>query len=36
MTEEDYIKNLRGTNDGENFPEEMVKDIFYSIKSEPI
>jgi len=36
MTEEDYMKNLRGTNEGGDFPKEILKDIFDSIKSEPI
>ena len=31
MTCEDFIKNNRGINDGENLPEEFLRSLFQSI-----
>ncbi|KAL8608977.1 hypothetical protein ACOMHN_062860 [Nucella lapillus] len=36
MTCADFIENLSELNDGENFPREVLKSIYQSIKSEPI
>jgi Sec7 domain len=36
MPVESYIRNLLGVNDNENFPEEYLKDLYVSIKSDPI
>nr|KAG5692677.1 hypothetical protein BaRGS_028477 [Batillaria attramentaria] len=36
MTCADFIENLSDLNDGENFPKEVLKSIYMSIKTEPI
>ena len=36
MTCADFIENLSELNDGENFPKEVLKSIFQSIKTEAI
>ena len=36
MTCADFIENLSELNDGENFPKEVLKSIFQSIKAEAI
>ncbi|XP_076453496.1 uncharacterized protein LOC143288746 isoform X2 [Babylonia areolata] len=36
MTCADFIENLSELNDGENFPREVLKSIYQSIKAEPI
>lgn len=36
MTCADFIENLSDLNDGENFPKEVLRIIYTSIKSEPI
>jgi PH/SEC7 domain-containing protein len=36
MTCADFVENLSDLNDGENFPREVLKVIYTSIKSEPI
>ena len=35
MTVEGMKRNLRGTNDGEDFPPEVIKGIYEEIKNEP-
>ncbi|CAK1550367.1 unnamed protein product [Leptosia nina] len=34
MTEEDFVRNLRGCNGSGDFPTEMLKEVFHSIKNE--
>lgn len=36
MTCQDFIENLSELNDGENFPKEVLRAVYQSIKSEPI
>jgi brefeldin A-inhibited guanine nucleotide-exchange protein len=36
MEESDFIKNNRGINDGQNLPEEMLKNIFEDIRKDEI
>lgn len=36
MTVDGFRRNLRGVNEGENFPDDMLDDIFNSIVSEEI
>jgi brefeldin A-resistance guanine nucleotide exchange factor 1 len=36
MSEEEFIRNNRGINDGGNFPSDMLSDIYKSIKDDPI
>lgn len=36
MTVDGFRRNLRGVNDRENFPDEFLNDIFYSIVNEPL
>ena len=36
MTCADFIENLSGLNDEENFPKDILRDIYMSIKAEPI
>ncbi len=36
MTEEQFRKNLRGTNDGKDHDQDMLHDIFHAIKNEEI
>ncbi|XP_070185217.1 PH and SEC7 domain-containing protein 1-like isoform X2 [Littorina saxatilis] len=36
MTCADFVENLSDLNDGENFPKEVLKSIYNSIKAEPI
>ena len=36
MTPEDFAKNLRGTNNGKDFPPEYVQEIYEAIKSDEI
>ena len=36
MTCNEFIENLSELNDGQNFPKELLKGIYYSIKQEPI
>lgn len=36
MTAEDFIRNLRGTNDGKNFINNDLQEIFYRIKQREI
>jgi brefeldin A-resistance guanine nucleotide exchange factor 1 len=33
MTEQEFIRNNRGINDKKDLPQEMLKDIYYSIKN---
>ncbi len=36
MTCNEFIENLSELNDGQNFPKELLKGIYYSIKQEAI
>ncbi|TQS32534.1 hypothetical protein Golomagni_07147, partial [Golovinomyces magnicellulatus] len=36
MTQDDFARNLRGQNDGQNFSPEYLKDIYNSIKNNEI
>lgn len=36
MTCADFIENLSELNDGDNFPKEVLKSIYQSIKTDPI
>ncbi|XP_054736737.1 Golgi-specific brefeldin A-resistance guanine nucleotide exchange factor 1 [Anastrepha obliqua] len=36
MTQEDFLKNLRGLNGGVNFDEEMLSSVFNAVKNEEI
>lgn len=36
MSVEGYIKNLKGVNAGEDFPEDYLKAIYNSVKNDPI
>lgn len=36
MTSVDFAKNLRGTNDGENFPPEYLQEVYDEIKNNEI
>ncbi|XP_003744488.1 uncharacterized protein LOC100909366 [Galendromus occidentalis] len=36
MKEEDFIKNLKGVNGGSDFEEQLLSDIYHSIKNEEI
>ena len=36
MTVNNFITNLEGTNDGDNFPKETLKALYQSIKSKPL
>jgi hypothetical protein len=36
MTEDQFIRNNRGINDGENLPEDFLRDLYYRIKSDEI
>eukprot|EP00955_Chlamydomonas_euryale_P047184 353610-Chlamydomonas_euryale.AAC.1 len=36
MTVESFRRNLRGVNDSEDFPEDFLSEIFYSIVNEPL
>ncbi|XP_050394141.1 PH and SEC7 domain-containing protein [Patella vulgata] len=36
MTCSEFIENLGELNDGDNFPKDILKTIFHSIKSEPL
>ncbi|XP_045523665.1 Golgi-specific brefeldin A-resistance guanine nucleotide exchange factor 1 isoform X1 [Pieris brassicae] len=34
MTQEDFVRNLRGCNGSGDFPTDMLKEVFHSIKNE--
>merc|ERR1719167_628150 len=36
MTPEEFVENLAELNDGENFPEKLLREVYMAIKSEPI
>lgn len=36
MSVESYIKNLKGVNGGEDFPESYLREIYNSVKNDPI
>ena len=36
MPIESYLRNLAGVNGGENFPEEFLRNLYNSIKVDPI
>ena len=36
MTCSEFIENLVGLNDGEDFEEATLRDIYFSIKNEPL
>jgi PH/SEC7 domain-containing protein len=36
MTCADFIKNLNGLNDGKDFPKDILKQLYHSIKSKPL
>ena len=36
MTSAEFVENLSELNDGRDFPKDLLKNIYYSIKSEPI
>ncbi|XP_076331472.1 PH and SEC7 domain-containing protein-like isoform X1 [Tachypleus tridentatus] len=36
MTFGDFVKNLSSLNDGEDYPKELLKELYYSIKSSPL
>jgi len=36
MTVNEFIENLADLNDGENFPKEILKNLYHSIKTEPL
>lgn len=36
MTVDQFIRNNRGINDGENLPEDFLRDLYYRIKSDEI
>lgn len=36
MTCTEFIENLADLNDGENFPREILKQLYHAIKSNPL
>ena len=36
MTAEEFVENLAELNDGSNFPESLLKEVYVAIKAEPI
>jgi len=36
MTPEEFVENLAELNDGHNFPEKLLREVYMAIKSEPI
>jgi len=36
MTCNEFIENLSELNDGENFPKDVLKQLYYSIKNSPL
>lgn len=36
MSLDDYIKNVRGTNGGNDFPREMLEDIYNTVQQKPM
>jgi len=36
MTAEEFVENLAELNDGSNFPEDLLKEVYAAIKAEPI
>ena len=36
MTLEDFVRNQRGINDGENFPRDFLQSIYTAIKTREI
>ncbi|XP_056146707.1 uncharacterized protein LOC130121815 isoform X2 [Lampris incognitus] len=36
MSNSDFVSNLDGMNEGENFSKDLLKGFYYSIKSEPL
>lgn len=36
MTCNEFIENLAGLNEGENFPREVLKQLYYAIKNYPL
>jgi len=36
MTSDEFVENLTELNDGLNFPEELLRDVYQAIKTEPI
>jgi len=36
MTPEEFVENLAELNDGHNFPEDLLRDVYAAIKTDPI
>lgn len=36
MTVHEFIENLSGQNGGADFPKDLLKNIYHSIRNEPI
>jgi len=36
MTPEEFVENLAELNDGHNFPDDLLRDVYTAIKTEPI
>ena len=36
MTAKDFIQNLSGLNDGQNFPDQILRKLYQSIKAHPL
>ena len=36
MSAEDFIENLRDLNDGGHFPTELLRNLYQSIKNQPL
>lgn len=36
MSPEEFVENLAELNDGHNFPEELLRDVYQAIKTDPI
>jgi len=36
MSPEEFVENLAELNDGHNFPEDLLRDVYQAIKTEPI
>ena len=36
MSVEEFIENLADLNDGENYPKEVLKNLYNAIRTEPL
>lgn len=36
MTCSEFIENLADLNDGENYPREVLRSLYHSIKNQPL